>query len=147
VQAEATRDNVLKLVPTDESAARSYGVSLGAGVLLPLAADGCWLAEAAAIAQFLAAARGGSAVRAGLRAAVDALAAVVDLRALLADIPRLEAILGEVAGRGVCDHPDRRDPHIGSVMTAFAADLRAHLLGSGCRHLGDASFFPAPAEG
>lgn len=31
-------------------------------------------------------------------------------------------------------------------MTAFAADLRAHLVGSGCRHLGDASFFPAPAE-
>jgi hypothetical protein len=36
---------------------------------------------------------------------------------------------------------------IGSVMTAFAADLRAHLVGNGCRHLGDASFFPAPAEG
>src|SRR5690242_5504981 len=36
---------------------------------------------------------------------------------------------------------------IGSVLTAFAADLRARLVGIGCRHLGDASFFPAPAEG
>ena len=42
----------------------------------------------------------GSAVCAGLRAAADELAAVVDLRARLADIPRLEAILGEVAGGG-----------------------------------------------
>jgi hypothetical protein len=41
---------VLKLVPADESAARTHGVSLGAGVLLRLAADGCGLAEAAAIA-------------------------------------------------------------------------------------------------
>ena len=74
------------------------------------------------------------------------MAAVVDLRARLADIRRLEAILGEVAGRGACHHPDGAIGMIGSVMTAFAADLRAHLVGSGCRHLGDASFFPAPAE-
>jgi NADH:ubiquinone oxidoreductase subunit F (NADH-binding) len=89
----------------------------------------------------------GSAVRAGLRVAADALAAVVDLRARLADIPRLEAILGEVAGRGACHHLDGAIRMIGSLMTAFSADLRAHLVGSGCRHLGDAGFFPAPAEG
>ena len=140
---------VLSTLPADERATRGRGLSLGAGVLLPLSEHGCGLVEAAAIAEFLAAAsaRQCGPCLFGLRASSDALTSMVDLRARPADVRRLAGILDQVTGRGACHHPDGAVRMIRSAMATFAADAHSHVAGSGCRHPGDDRFFPTPAEG
>ena len=137
---------VLSSLPANERAARAQGLSLGAGVLLPLGTQGCGLAEAAAIAQFLAAesARQCGPCRFGLRASAEALTSIVDLRARSAEVGRLAGMLGEVSGRGACHHPDGAVRMIRSAMATFASDVHSHVAGSGCRHGGDDQFFPTP---
>jgi NADH:ubiquinone oxidoreductase subunit F (NADH-binding) len=128
-----------------ESSARLHGVSLGAGVVMPLHQDSCGLAETAAIAGYLA---DGSARQCGpcvfgLRALADQLDALVDLRARRRDLARLQGMLDEIDGRGACHNPDGAVRMIGSAVRTFAADVRSHLRASGCRHSGGEVFFPA----
>jgi len=136
----------LSALPANEGAARARGLSLGAGVLLPLGEHGCGLAVAAAIAEFLAAesARQCGPCLFGLRASADALTSITDLRARSGDARRLAGMLNEVSGRGACHHPDGAVRMIRSAMATFAADVHSHVAGSGCRHSGDDRFFPTP---
>jgi NADH:ubiquinone oxidoreductase subunit F (NADH-binding) len=122
------------------------GRLLGAGVLLPLHRAACGLAHTAAIADYLAASGAGQCgpCRFGLRAVADVLADLVDLRARRRDTRGLERMLGKIAGRGACHHPDGAVRMITSALQTFAADVRAHLHGGGCRHDGRSGFFPVP---
>ena len=140
---------VLSRLLANERAARAQGLSLGAGVLLPLGEHGCGLMEAAAIAEFLAAesARQCGPCLFGLRASADALASIVGLRARSGDVRRLAGMLDEVSGRGACHHPDGAIRMILSAMATFAPDVRSHVAGSGCRRSGDDRFFPTPVNG
>jgi NADH:ubiquinone oxidoreductase subunit F (NADH-binding) len=131
----------------DEASARSLGVSLGAGVLLPLHRGSCGLAQTSAIAEYLAA---GSARQCGpclfgLRAVADGLVELVELRAHRRDARRLQHVLAEISGRGACHHPDGAVRMVASALRAFATDARAHLHGAGCQHDGLGGFFPVPA--
>ena len=125
-------------------AAPSPGLSLGAGVLMPLHRDACGLAETAAIAAFLAdsSARQCGPCVFGLRALADQLAGLVDLRARRRDVTRLTAVLDEISGRGACHHPDGAVRMIASAVATFGADVRSHLRSSGCLHPGAGGFFP-----
>jgi NADH:ubiquinone oxidoreductase subunit F (NADH-binding) len=132
------------LLRADEQAARAHGLSLGAGVLMPLHRNACGLAETATLAGYLA---DGSARQCGpcvfgLRALSDGLAALVDLRARRRDVSRLAAMLDEVTGRGGCHHPDGAVRMIASALATFAADVRSHLRSTGCLHPGADGFFP-----
>jgi NADH:ubiquinone oxidoreductase subunit F (NADH-binding) len=125
---------------------RGEGRLLGAGVLLPLHRAACGLAHTAAIADYLAASGAGQCgpCRFGLRAVAGVLADLVDLRARRRDTRGLERMLGEIAGRGACHHPDGAVRMVTSALQTFAADVRAHLHGGGCRHDGRSGFFPVP---
>ncbi|HWS59058.1 MAG TPA: NADH-ubiquinone oxidoreductase-F iron-sulfur binding region domain-containing protein [Actinotalea sp.] len=111
----------------EEFAVRRAGLSLGAGVVAPVWPGACGVAEAAAVATYLAAmsARQCGPCMFGLPALAD------DLRRLALGLGprrnrgRLDDLLGAVAGRGACHHPDGATGMIASAITAFSADVEA----------------------
>lgn len=141
--------HMLGTLRATESIARLHGLSLGAGVLLPLHRHSCGLAETAAIAEYLAeaSARQCGPCVFGLRELADLLAAVVDLRSRRRDAARLQVLLDEIAGRGACHHPDGAARMVVSALRTFADDVRSHLRMSGCLHGGVDAFFPVPRAG
>jgi NADH:ubiquinone oxidoreductase subunit F (NADH-binding) len=110
------------------------GATLGAGVLLPLAAGWCPLLRTEALVDYLA---GQSAGRCGpclngLPAMAEALGDVVHRGG---SILRVEKLCGLVAGRGACAHPDGTARLVTSMLSCFPEEVDLHALG-GCR--GDA---------
>jgi NADH:ubiquinone oxidoreductase subunit F (NADH-binding) len=118
-------------LPVDEVVLRQNGLTLGAGVMLPLAGGSCGLHAAARIVRYLAdsGARQCGPCRFGLPALADVLAALVDGRASRSDLRRLKRYSDEMAGRGACHHPDGAVRMIGSATVTFEADVQAHLRG------------------
>jgi len=113
------------------------GATLGAGVLLPLAAGWCPLLRTEALVDYLA---GQSAGRCGpclngLPAMAEALGDVVHRGG---SILRVEKLCGLVAGRGACAHPDGTARLVTSMLSCFPEEVDLHALG-GCR--GDAEVF------
>jgi len=118
-------------VPLTERHLRAHGVSLGAGILLPLAADSCGILRTAEIADFMAnssARQCGSCVF-GLRAVADLLLDLADGQSKRRDPARLKRFLAEIDGRGGCHHPDGVVKMVASATTTFNADVKAHLSG------------------
>jgi len=106
------------------------GATLGAGVLLPLAAGWCPLIRTEAIVDYLA---GQSAGRCGpclngLPAMAEALRNVVHRGGPVA---RVEELCGLVARRGACAHPDGTARLVTSMLTRFPEEVDLHSLG-GC---------------
>ncbi len=114
---------------------RSRGLSLGAGVVLPLLPGDCGLARAAEIADYLAeaSARQCGPCLFGLRAIADALGALAAGEAGRRDLTRLDRFLDEVRGRGGCHHPDGAVTMVASALDTFADDVSAHRRGR-CLH-------------
>ena len=108
-----------------------FGASPGAGIVLALSAHVCGLAETARIAGYLAgeaAGQCGPCVN-GLPRLAGTLGDLAHHRAragLPAEVRRLAAL---VTGRGACRHPDGTARMIISAMSAFDADVAAHLAG------------------
>jgi len=111
------------------------GATLGAGVLLPLAAGWCPLLRTEALVDYLA---GQSAGRCGpclngLPAMAEALGDVVHRGG---SILRVEQLCGLVAGRGACAHPDGTARLVTSMLSCFPEEVDLHALG-GCRGGGE----------
>jgi NADH:ubiquinone oxidoreductase subunit F (NADH-binding) len=123
-------------VSADENSVREEGLSLGAGVLIPVAADECGLSQASLIANYLAAssARQCGPCLFGLRSVADLLAELVDGRSRRRDLTRLSRFLAEITGRGGCSHPDGAVRMISSAVTTFAEDVESHLRRGTCLH-------------
>jgi NADH:ubiquinone oxidoreductase subunit F (NADH-binding) len=121
-------------VAANEGSLRSAGLSLGAGVLIPVAAGECGLSQAARIARYLAAssARQCGPCLFGLDSAADLLARLADGKAGRRDISRLGRSLGEITGRGACHHPDGAVRMIRSALLTFADDVESHLHHGQC---------------
>jgi NADH:ubiquinone oxidoreductase subunit F (NADH-binding) len=108
-----------------------HGLTLGAGVVLPLAAHDCPVDTTVRVVRYLA---GQSAGRCGpCRNGLPALAAAL---ARLADgdesaLQRVQQLAGLVARRGACAHPDGTVRLVGSLLTAYGDEVTAHLTG-GC---------------
>jgi NADH:ubiquinone oxidoreductase subunit F (NADH-binding) len=126
-------------LPLHEPSVRTYGLSLGAGVLRPLPREHCGLVEAAAVAAYLARHGAGQ-----CGPCVFGLAAIADSLHLLAEhgrggrrarreVANLREFVATVTGRGGCHHPDGAARMTETALRTFSADVRAHLLG-GCRH-------------
>jgi NADH:ubiquinone oxidoreductase subunit F (NADH-binding) len=112
-----------------EPAAR--GLSLGAGVVLPLDTQTCPVVVTAGVAGYLAsvsAGRCGPCLN-GLPALAEAVGALADGagRAATRRIADLTALL---PGRGACANPDGTSRLVASMLRAFPAEIRAHELGS-----------------
>ena len=144
-----TAAHTLQTLRATESVARLHGLSLGAGVMMPLHRDSCGLAETAAIAEYLAeaSARQCGPCVFGLRELADLLATLVDLRSRRRDAARLQLLLDEIAGRGACHHPDGAVRMVASALRTFADDVGSHLRMGGCLHGGVDVFFPVPRAG
>ena len=121
------------------------GAALGAGIFIAFPAGSCGLAETARVARYLA---GQSAGQCGpcinglpsLAAGLEALALRGDRRAP----EHLAKIAPYVTGRGACRLPDGATRLIGSALTVFAPDVRAHLAHGPCPGAGHAPLLPIP---
>ncbi len=107
------------------------GATLGAGVILPLAAGWCPLVRTAALVDYLA---GQSAGRCG--PCLNGLPAMADaLRALVhggGPLRRVEELCGLVVRRGACAHPDGTARLVTSMVQRFPEEVDSHSLGT-CR--------------
>jgi NADH:ubiquinone oxidoreductase subunit F (NADH-binding) len=125
----------IKDVALNENALRARGLSLGAGVLVPLPVDTCGLLRTSEIAGYLAdsSARQCGPCLFGLPALADITADLARFGSGRRHTKRLRAILDEVSGRGGCHHPDGAVRMVSTAMTTFAEDVAAHLKGR-CLH-------------
>ncbi len=111
-----------------EREVRELGLSLGAGVVMPVAAGECGLTHTAEIAEYLAdqTARQCGPCQFGLPAIAQSMRLLADARFGRADSRRLDRFLTEVAGRGACHHPDGAVRLVRTALVTFAADVQAH---------------------
>ncbi|HYY09638.1 MAG TPA: NADH-ubiquinone oxidoreductase-F iron-sulfur binding region domain-containing protein [Kineosporiaceae bacterium] len=106
------------------------GLTLGAGVVLPLAASTCPITVTAGVTGYLA---GASAGRCG--PCVNGLPALATAVAALADgagpaaTRRVQELVGLLPGRGACAHPDGSARLVASLLRAFPDEVRAHEQG------------------
>jgi len=136
-------------LPANEPALRAAGASLGAGVVAPLPADVCGLAETARIVGYLAAssARQCGPCLFGLPPIADLLHALAAGVAGRSDLRRLRRYLGEVDGRGACHHPDGAVRLVSSALRTFGAEVTAHVRGRACDAAARTGVLPIPAVG
>jgi NADH:ubiquinone oxidoreductase subunit F (NADH-binding) len=127
---------------------RPAGASVGAGVIAALPAGCCGLAETARVARYLALSSAGQCGPClnGLPRIATALAELAGPRPSGRVIADLERWAGLVNGRGACHHPDGTVRFVGSALTVFAAEVRAHAAGH-CTALTSQPFLPVPAGG
>jgi NADH:ubiquinone oxidoreductase subunit F (NADH-binding) len=125
---------------------RPAGASVGAGVIAALPAGCCGLAETARVARYLALESAGQCGPClnGLPRIATALAELAGPRPGGRVIADLERWAGLVTGRGACHHPDGTVRFVGSALTVFAGEIRAHTAGH-CTALTRQPFLPVPA--
>ncbi|MBU4336856.1 MAG: hypothetical protein KJ548_09800 [Actinobacteria bacterium] len=118
-------------LPIDEAALRAEGLTLGAGVVIPLAADVCGLGATADLVRYLASmsARQCGPCVFGLPALADSVNALVDGRGAVEHLLDDAAL---VEGRGACHHPDGATRLVASAVATFEADVIAHADGQPC---------------
>jgi len=132
-------------LPCDAPALARHGLSMGAGVVVPLGPEHCGLATTAALLGYLA---GQGAGQCGPCVfGLPALASrTTDLlgggrRSQAADAD-LAALAGEIRGRGACGHPDGAVSLVASALSVFAADVAAHRANGSCLHSGRPAELP-----
>jgi NADH:ubiquinone oxidoreductase subunit F (NADH-binding) len=126
-------------------ALRPLGGFTGAGVLAALPAGRCGLAEAAAVARYLALESAGQCGPClnglpSIAAAMTELAGPQPAPRVLADLARWA---GLVEGRGACHHPDGAVRFVRSALRVFADEVREHQRGR-CNGSDDRAFLPIP---
>jgi NADH:ubiquinone oxidoreductase subunit F (NADH-binding) len=105
------------------------GLGLGAGVVLPLPAGACPLRTTAAVVRYLARQSAG---RCGpCFNGLPALATAFDSFVAGGPLAPVEKIVGLVAGRGACAHPDGTARLVRSTLAAFPEEVETHAAG-GC---------------
>jgi len=126
-------DDVLRAT-VDEQALRAVGLSLGAGIVAPLPAGACPVAETAAITAYLASmsARQCGPCLFGLPALAGSVRRLADSSAPRGERRRLVEDLRAVAGRGACHHPDGSVRLIGSMLSVFGEHVDHHARGRRC---------------
>ena len=110
------------------------GASLGCGVIAPLPAGSCPLAEVARITSWLAGQSAGQCgpCKFGLPAIAEALATVVAGDRSGQAEAALRRWLPMVDGRGACRLPDGVNRFVSSALEVFGDHLGRHRTGAGC---------------
>ena len=127
----------------------SLGASLGAGVVAPLPAGACGIAQTARLVEYLAAssARQCGPCMFGLPAVADLVTRLATGRAGRGDLKTLRRYAGEVAGRGACHHPDGALRLVWSALRVFEADVLRHVAGQPCAGACGPALLPVPEVG
>ena len=128
--------------PLSAAGLAAFGGTLGAGVVLPLAADDCGLEATARIVRYLGAESAqqcgpcqfGLPHLAGLLSALAAAGRTGSGRAGsggagVAAIAAIREAVGLVEGRGACHHPDGTAALVRSALTVFEQDVAMHGIG------------------
>jgi NADH:ubiquinone oxidoreductase subunit F (NADH-binding) len=120
-------------LPYSPAAAREAGVALGPGLIMPLPADGCGLAETARVLDYLAAQSAGQCgpCRFGLPAVASDFADLA-WRPRASGGNRLRERIGLLPGRGACKHPDGAGRLAASALRTFADEVRRHRAHGPC---------------
>jgi NADH:ubiquinone oxidoreductase subunit F (NADH-binding) len=120
------------LLPVSREWLKAHGLSLGAGVVLPLDAQTCPVVVTAGVTGYLARVAAGRCgpCRNGLPALAEAVGALADGAGPAAS-RRTADLAALVTGRGACAHPDGTARLVASMLGAFPAEVRRHELG-GC---------------
>ncbi len=116
------------------SGLRSFGASLGPGVVFALPAGACAVAETARVLRYLAnesAGQCGPCVY-GLDAVAEEFEALTAGTASPSAAARVEGWSREITGRGACHHPDGALRLAKSCLKAFGADVTRHEEGNPC---------------
>lgn len=121
------------------------GLSVGAGVVIPLAAEQCGLATTAAIAGYLA--EQGARQCGPCRFGLPELARQVHRlarggRHTASALAELDDLVGEVTGRGGCAHPDGAASVVATAVQVFTADITSHRDERRCLGTGEAAALP-----
>ena len=134
-------------LPVHEPALRAEGHTLGPGIVVPLPAGACGLAETARIVDYLASssARQCGPCMFGLRAVADLVGQLAEGSARRSDLARLRRFAGEVDGRGGCSHPDGAVRLVTTALHTFSADVRQHVHRHRCLHARTAPVVPVPS--
>jgi NADH:ubiquinone oxidoreductase subunit F (NADH-binding) len=114
---------------------REIGVTLGAGVVLPLN-HGCPVDRTARIVGYLASQSAGRCgpCRNGLPVLAGLLGRISSGQGDKGDIDELMRVAGLVERRGACAHPDGTVRLLRSLLSAFGDETRRHAFG-GCSHV------------
>jgi NADH:ubiquinone oxidoreductase subunit F (NADH-binding) len=133
-------------VAITEPALRAVGATLGAGIVAPLPAHACGVAETAAIAAYLSdsSARQCGPCLFGLESLASRLDELRLGRVRRSVLRRIADDLQAVSGRGACSHPDGATRLIASALDAFAGDFAAHADGRPC-DVARSVYIPVPA--
>jgi NADH:ubiquinone oxidoreductase subunit F (NADH-binding) len=131
-----------------EPALRTAGAMLGAGIVAPVPAQSCGVAETASIVGYLSESSAGQCGPClfGLVALASRLDELRIGRIRRSALRRIAEDLQAVRGRGACSHPDGVARLIASALEVFAADFAAHADGQPCESA-DSAFVPVPAVG
>ena len=128
-------DDVAEL-QVDEKSMKAAKLTLGAGVMVPLADDACGVRVTSDLVTYLASmsARQCGPCLFGMPALADHWTKLADEDADRRTIDRLRSDIAAVEGRGGCRHPDGATRLSKSALETFAAHLGAHVSGMRCRH-------------
>jgi NADH:ubiquinone oxidoreductase subunit F (NADH-binding) len=118
--------------PLSRAGLADFGVTPGAGVLIPLGHDSCGLQTTARIVRYLASesAKQCGPCRFGLPHLATMMTTLADGPAGPGDVARLREAVGLVEGRGACHHPDGTARLVRSALQVFEKDVVLH--GHGC---------------
>jgi NADH:ubiquinone oxidoreductase subunit F (NADH-binding) len=121
-----------------EGAMRSAGVTLGPGIVAPMGAAACGVAETAAIVGYLAesSARQCGPCVFGLRALAQDLESLRAGSGRPRELRRIADDLTAIRGRGACHHPDGAVRLVESAVETFRLDFDWHARGRRCVHWG-----------
>ena len=120
----------------NEKKLRAAKLTLGAGVMVPLAEDACGVRVTADLVSYLASmsARQCGPCLFGLPALAEHWAGLADEDGDRRTMDRLRADISAIEGRGACRHPDGATRLSTSALQTFSAHLGAHVSGMRCRH-------------
>ncbi len=122
-------------VPYTSQDLAPLGASVGAGIIVVLARDGCGIVETHRIVRWMAneSARQCGPCAFGLPAMADDLGHLAHAtRDASAALQRLMERAGLIEGRGACRHPDGVVRFVRSALAVFGEDFEAHRQGAAC---------------
>jgi NADH:ubiquinone oxidoreductase subunit F (NADH-binding) len=134
-------------LPLTHRDVRAAGGALGAGVIVALPEASCGLAETARVVRYLAAETAGQCgpCMFGLPALADALADLAYQGGQRATA-RIGRLIGLVAGRGACKHPDGATQLARSALVAFGGDAAWHEENGPCYGIDRPPVLPLPGD-
>ena len=131
----------------EDAGLAAHGAALGCGVVHLFPTSACGPAEVTRVASYMAgqSARQCGPCQFGLPAIAGALEALRSGRSSTQTQTDLERWMGQVTGRGACQHPTGAVRFVASALQVFEAEWRDHAAHGACSACAAAPRLPVPA--